>query len=84
MPLYIRESLAWGLGGVAILFITHWLTDLGWLTGLAWLTGSGHSLLSPAVYRWIIIICGAALLFFGFSFVAAGITFLLSGEIGLG
>ena len=81
-PLYIRQSLAWGVWGVTILFVTHWLTDLGWLTGLAWLTGSGHSLLNPGVYRWIMIVCGAALLFFGISFVMAGVNFLLTGEIG--
>lgn len=80
-PLYIRESLAWGLGGVIILFLVHWLTDIGWLTGLAWLTGSGHSILSPSIYRWVMIICGAALFFFGTSFVVAGINFLLTGDV---
>lgn len=83
-PLYIRESLVWGVWGVTILFITHWLIDLGWLTGLAWLTGSGRSLLNSGVYRWIMIVCGAALLFFGFSFVVAGSHFILNGEIRLG
>lgn len=83
-PLYIRESLTWGLWGVAILFFVHWLSDLGWLTGLAWLTGSGRSIISASVYRWIMIVCGAALLFFGVAFIVAGLRFLLTGDISLG
>jgi threonine/homoserine/homoserine lactone efflux protein len=82
-PLYIRQSLAWGLVGVALLFLVHWLTDVGWLTGLAWLTGSGHALLSPSVYRWIMLVCGAALLFFGLSFIGAGVGFMLTGEVSI-
>jgi threonine/homoserine/homoserine lactone efflux protein len=82
-PLYIRESLAWGLGGVAILFLAHWSTDVGWLTGLAWLTGSGKSIISPGVYRWIMVACGVVLLFFGISFVVVGLQFLRTGQIAL-
>jgi threonine/homoserine/homoserine lactone efflux protein len=83
-PLYIRESLVWGIGGVVILFLTHWLTDIGWLTGLGWLTGSGRSLVSPGLYRWIMVVCGVALLFFGVSFMVAGGRFLVTGEINIG
>jgi len=81
-PLYIRQSLAWGLGGVVLLFGVHWLTDVGWLTGLAWLTGSGHALLRPTIYRWIMLVCGAALLFFGIWFMGTGMRFVLTGEVG--
>jgi threonine/homoserine/homoserine lactone efflux protein len=83
-PLYIRQSLAWGVAGVMLLFLVHWLTDVGWLTGLAWLTGSGHSLFSEKVYRWVMLACGVALLFFGLSFVGVGVRFLLTGDVGLG
>ncbi len=83
-PLYIRQSLAWGLAGVAVLYFIHWLADFGWLTGLAWLTGSGKSLVSPGLYRWVMIVCGAALLFFGISFLIAGVTIFRTGRVGLG
>jgi threonine/homoserine/homoserine lactone efflux protein len=82
-PLYIRQSLVWGLVGVALLFVVHWATDVGWLTGLAWLTGSGHTLVSPGVYRWVMVVCGAVLLFFGLSFMVAGLSFLYTGEVSL-
>jgi threonine/homoserine/homoserine lactone efflux protein len=83
-PLYIEQSLAWGALGVAILFVVHWSTDLGWLTTLSWLTGSGRGLFSARIYRLVLIVCGAALLFFGASFVIAGIRFLVTGEVDLG
>ena len=83
-PLYIRQSMAWGVLGITILFLVHWSTDVGWLTGLAWLTGSGHSLIKPNLYRWIIIICGLALLFFGIWFMVVGGRFLWMGEVQLG
>jgi threonine/homoserine/homoserine lactone efflux protein len=83
-PLYIQQSFAWGVLGLIILFLVHWSTDLGWLTGLSWLTGSGRKIISGRVYRWAIIACGAALIFFGATFVIAGVGFLVTGEVGLG
>jgi hypothetical protein len=70
--------------GITILFVVHWSTDLGWLTSLSWLTGSGRGLFSARVYRLVLIICGAALLFFGVTFVIAGINFLVTGELSFG
>ncbi len=78
-PFYINQALAWGIVGVILLFMIHWLTDFGWLTGLAWLTGSGHALVSPRLYRGVMLVCGVVLLFFGISFVLAGVSFLRSG-----
>jgi len=83
-PLYIERSLAWGVLGLIFLFVVHWSSDLGWLTGLAWLTGSGKALFSARVYRIVLIICGAALLFFGITFVVAGVGFLITGEVAIG
>lgn len=83
-PLYLQEALVWGVLDLVILYLVHWSIDLGWLTTLSWLTGSGRSLFSARVYRWVLIVCGAALLFFGVSFVIAGVRFLTTGEVGLG
>lgn len=83
-PLYIERAFGWGLLGLLVLYLVHWSSDLGWLTGLSWLTGSGRGLLSPGIYRWVLIVCGGALLFFGLSFVVAGLKFLASGQVSLG
>jgi len=79
--LYIQQAMVWGIVGVVLLFLVHWMSDIGWLTGLAWLTGSGHNLVSPRVYRWVMIGCGIILLFFGLTFVIAGLKFFSDGKI---
>jgi threonine/homoserine/homoserine lactone efflux protein len=84
VSLYIRDALTWGIWGVIALFFVHWLTDVGWLTGLSWLTGSGRSLISANAYRWIMIVCGAALLFFGGWFIIAGVKFITAGKLQIG
>lgn len=83
-PLYIRDALTWGVAGLVILFFVHWSTDLGWLTGISWLTGSGRGIISPNLYRWVLIICGGALGFFGITFIIAGFGFILTGTVSLG
>lgn len=79
--LYIQQAMVWGIVGVVLLFLVHWMSDIGWLTGLAWLTGSGHKLVNPRVFRWVMIGCGIILLFFGLTFVIAGIKFFSDGII---
>lgn len=83
-PLYIADAFIWGVLGVAILFLFHWSTDLGWLTAISWVTGSGRGLVSPGVYRWLVIGCGGFLVFFGVSFIIAGIRFIATGSSTLG
>ena len=83
-PLYVRDALPWGALGVAVLFLVHWSTDLGWLTGLGLLSGSGRGVIGPGLYRWVLIICGGALLFFGVTFIIAGIGFIVTGVVSLG
>jgi len=80
---FIGQSLAWGIWGVVLLFFIHWLTDFGWLTGLSWLTGSGRRLLSPSIYRLILIGCGLLLIIFGILFIGTGIRILSTGNVDL-
>jgi threonine/homoserine/homoserine lactone efflux protein len=79
--LYVRQSLAWGIWGVFFLFIVHWLSDIGWLTCLAWLSGSGRNLISPRIYRWVLIGCGIILFFFGLFFVVTGSRIWATGNV---
>lgn len=83
-PLHIRQSFAWGVIGLVILFLVHWSSDLGWLTGLSWVTVTGRALVSPRIYCWVLVGGGEALLFFGVTFVIAGLRFLVTGEVSLG
>ena len=83
-PLYIADAFIWGALGVIILFLFHWSTDLGWLTGISWVSGSGRGIISPRIYRWVLIACGGFLIFFGISFIIAGIRFITTGNVEIG
>jgi threonine/homoserine/homoserine lactone efflux protein len=63
----------WTVGGLAV---THWLTDLVWLGALSLLVASGRKVISPKVYRGLLLACGVFLLGFGFYFAWSGLNFL--------
>jgi threonine/homoserine/homoserine lactone efflux protein len=52
-----------GFGGVALLYLFHVWLDYAWLTFIAGLASVGQ--LKTAVYRWLLIVLGAAVIGFG-------------------
>lgn len=52
-----------GFGGVALLYLFHVWLDYAWLTLIAGLASVGR--LNPAVFRWLLIVLGAAVIGFG-------------------
>jgi threonine/homoserine/homoserine lactone efflux protein len=74
---FIFAAYAWGITGLVLVFLAHWLTDLCWLTGLSFLTGSGHRWLTDQVYRWILAVCGLLLMIFSLYFIYSGINLIL-------
>jgi threonine/homoserine/homoserine lactone efflux protein len=75
---FILASQQWGLVGVIIILVIHWLSDLLWLTGLGFLAGSGRRIMSEGVYRGILLVCGAFLILFSGYFIYSGIGFALN------
>ena len=63
-----------GIWAFALFVIVHWLCDCVWLGALSWASFKGHSLLGSRSQRIVLMICSAALLFFGLFFIynAAG------------
>jgi threonine/homoserine/homoserine lactone efflux protein len=74
---FILSSQRWGMLGVAVIFIAHWIGDFFWLTGLGFLVGSGRRVMSEKVYRGILLACGAFLLIFSVYFIYSGIRFVV-------
>jgi len=54
-----------GLVAFALFAVLHWLCDLVWLEVLSWTTHRGSKLLGGRVQKGVMVVCGAALLFFG-------------------
>ena len=78
---FILSSQQWGLVGVAVVFMIHWLSDLLWLTGLGFLVGSGRRLMSENVYRGVLLVCGAFLILFSAYFIYSGVGFALATKV---
>jgi len=63
-----------GIWAFALFAIVHWLCDFIWLGALSWASFKGTGLFGTRSQRIVMIICGAALFFFGLFFIynAAG------------
>ncbi len=70
---FISQSLEQGAAGVASFYVGHILSDILWLTLLAFVLASGRQMMSGAVYRGVLVVCGVFLLGLGAYFLASGL-----------
>lgn len=73
---FVVQGLAFGVVGLAAVFLGHILSDLSWNSLLAFAASSGRRVLSPQVYRVVLLGCGVFVLLLGVSFTVAGVGFL--------
>ncbi len=62
-----------GLYGVLILFSAHIWMDYAWLTTVAYAARRGVQLLTARTYRWLLIVFGFVLVYFGVNFLLSAI-----------
>ena len=74
---YLALSRHAGRAGLAAFFCGHQLSDLGWYCFVAGALALGRRAIPDTLYRWLIGICGAAMVAFGLYFLHAGIRGLL-------
>lgn len=74
---YLLWSLKLGLTGVASFFTGHILADLSWYTLVAFIIVRGKRFVSDTAYRWLLLVCGLALVALGGYFIVSGIKFLI-------
>ena len=58
-----------GIWAFALFAIVHWLCDCIWLQTLSWASFKGAKMLGGKSQRIVLMICSAALLFFGLFFI---------------
>lgn len=75
---FILASQRWGLTGIFVIFLAHWLGDFLWLTGLGLLVGSGRRVLSDNLYRGVLLACGVFLILFSVYFIYSGVGFVMA------
>ncbi|MEA1958988.1 MAG: LysE family transporter [Chloroflexota bacterium] len=73
---YLLWSLELGTVGVATFFTGHILGDLSWYALVAFAISSGKRFISDSAYRWMLIVCGVALIGLGIYFIVSGGRFL--------
>ncbi|PKM96087.1 MAG: lysine transporter LysE [Firmicutes bacterium HGW-Firmicutes-1] len=70
------DSLKVGLVGVALVYIGHILSDISWFTFVAFSMSKSRKLMSPKVYKGLIIGLGAFVVCFALYFINSGIQFI--------
>jgi threonine/homoserine/homoserine lactone efflux protein len=68
---YIVTAQALGMAGVLAFYFGHISADYLWNSVLSGVVGSGRKWINDGVYKWIIIVCGAYLIYLGVVFVAS-------------
>jgi len=63
------QATQWGIWAFALFALAHWSVDLIWLQILSWASFKGSVLLGPRGMRIVLMICSAALFFFGMFFI---------------
>lgn len=66
-----------GIAGIAVFIVAHWLCDLAWFTLLGALAYKGVEAFGAGLYRKASIICAMALAFFGAAFIYNSIKLLM-------
>jgi threonine/homoserine/homoserine lactone efflux protein len=75
--LLIMRFLEFGIIGLAVFIVVHWLCDLVWLSFVSLLVYKTHSLWGRKFQEWLFIACGLLLTGFGGWFLVSGIQLML-------
>lgn len=75
--LLVMKFREFGIGGLIVLMITHWLCDLAWLSFVSLLIYRTQKLWGNLFQQAIFIICGLLLLGFGGWFLVSGIQMIV-------
>jgi len=74
----ISEALGlWGLGGIALMYVSHVWLDFAWLPAVAHLASLGR--FNARVLRALLLASAVAVMFFGISFLKKGMGILTMG-----
>lgn len=75
---YLLWSLKLGAAGVATFFTGHMLGDFSCYAVVGLVIVSGRRFISDSAYRWMLIVCGIALVGLGVYFIISGARFLMA------
>jgi threonine/homoserine/homoserine lactone efflux protein len=70
---YILQARMFGITGVIVFFIGHILADFAWYSFISLTVGSGRKMLTPIIYRGVVVVCALFLVGFAAWFLVGGI-----------
>ena len=71
---YVVISLKFGIWGLALFFSGHILADLLWYSSISLVVSRGRRFISDRLYRGMVAVCAALLLFFSVYFGISGLS----------
>lgn len=74
---YLLWSLELGGVGVASFFTGHIFADFSWYALVAFVIATGKRAMSDTVFRWLLVVCGLAVVALGIYFAVSGVKFLV-------
>lgn len=76
---FLSRSIEMGLGalGIGAFYLGHILSDFSWFSAVSLAVASGRRLMTDAVYKAIVVVCGLFLWALAGYFVASGVSNLL-------
>jgi threonine/homoserine/homoserine lactone efflux protein len=66
---FISQAFALGWKGIICFYIGHILADLTWYSLVSIAVSGGRRLITPWIYRWLLIACGVLLIVFAGRFI---------------
>jgi len=77
LALIMNAYASFGIMGVLAFYIGHIISDISWFSFVSVLVSKTRSLINLKVYKVIIVALAACLIFFGVSFFAASLRYIL-------
>jgi len=73
----IADALKLGVAGLIVFYVAHELSDLAWYAAVTSVVSGGRRFISDKVYRGVLGICGAFLVFLALSYLVPSARFFL-------
>lgn len=73
----VMAAAGFGVMGVALLVVVHLACDFVWLMALSMLSNKGVAMLGGRFHRGVMAVCGAAMVFFGGTFIWGSIKLII-------
>jgi threonine/homoserine/homoserine lactone efflux protein len=73
----VLSAIGFGILGLVLFIIVHWIADLVWYTFLSVVAHKGVNTFGSSLYRKVCLLCGGAVFFFGGMFIIGALRLIM-------